>query len=159
LRNFRQARYFLDRIFDSELVEKVVEDDPIGVERGAGVETLRLAPRKELLNVLGRYVPRIGFRWRVFGKEFQDVRVLLVRERFAERADVLEELVDHCCERQGIGLRLFFGNEDREPAGVRFEFETLSFLSFEGFGGSDTSGLAEATAIVAPFDQVATVGR
>lgn len=48
----------LDRILDLELAKEIVQNDPVGVECGAGVEALRFAPGEKLLNVLGRALPR-----------------------------------------------------------------------------------------------------
>jgi len=76
----RQLGDFLDGVVDLEAIEKVVQDDAVGVERGARVEALGLSPGEERLHVLGRDLPGIGLGGDVVLEEFK--YVLVRRESF-----------------------------------------------------------------------------
>jgi len=71
-----------------------VEDDAVGVEGGARVEALGLAPGQKLLYVLGSDMPCIRLGSRVFGKEFQDGFIFLVGERLAKGLYILQKVGD-----------------------------------------------------------------
>ena len=94
------ARHIFDWIIDSKLVKEVVENYPIRIESGAGVQSLRLPPGEKLLDVLGRDKPGVGLGCRMFGEKFEDVFVFLVSEGFAEGPHVFEESFDGFLERE-----------------------------------------------------------
>jgi hypothetical protein len=119
-----------------------VENYSIGVEGGARVAALRLAPGEKLLYVLGSDIPGIRF-WRdMFGKEFENALVFLGGQRLAKGTDVLEEFGNGDSERQGIASCLFFRVKNSKTTGVCVQFQSLSLLRFESFGGSNTRGSA-----------------
>jgi hypothetical protein len=126
LRNLGKRGDMLHRVVDPKLVEEVVENYAVSIERGARVETLRFPPGEKLLDVLGSDFPGVGFGGDVFGEEFEDVFVFLVSEGLAERLDVFQERFDGFLKRE----RFVFGARTGkfEAASFGVEFEALSFL-------------------------------
>ena len=114
------ARHLLDWVVDPELVKEVVENYAIGVEGGARVEALGLPPGEELLDVLGRDKPGVGFGCHMFGKKFEDVFVFLVGEGLAERLDVFEERLDGFLQRQRFVFFIEAGEFEAAVFGVEF---------------------------------------
>jgi hypothetical protein len=55
-----QARHFLDRVVDFLASEEIVQNYAVGVEGGASVEALGLAPGEKRLHVLGSDVAQVG---------------------------------------------------------------------------------------------------
>jgi hypothetical protein len=100
----------------------------------------------------------VGLGSHVLGEEPEYVLVFSVSHRFAECFDVLEKRVDGRLKRQRIRLGLFFGVVNGEAAASRLQFEPLSFLGFQRFGGRDAGGFAQTTAVLAPFDEIAAAG-
>jgi hypothetical protein len=72
-----------------------VQDHPIGVERGAGVEALGFAPGEERFDVLRGDFAEIGLGGGVLRKEFQVEGVGL-----AKRLDVFQKRRDNGVERE-----------------------------------------------------------
>src|SRR6185437_4152448 len=64
---------FLDWVIDLEPSEEVVQDHPVGVERGARVATFGFAPGQKPFDVLWRDLAGVRFGGGVFREEIQDV--------------------------------------------------------------------------------------
>jgi hypothetical protein len=116
-------------VLDPKLVKEVVENYPIRIEGGTGVHSFRLSPGEELLYVLGRDKPGVGFGCYVLNEEFEDVFIFLMGEGFAARFDVFKEHFDGFLKRQ----RLVFCLETREfeAAFFRAQLKAFAFLCFE----------------------------
>lgn len=149
-----EAGDFFYRVVDFELVEEVVEDHPIGVEGGAGVASLGLAPGKKLLDILRGDEAGVGLGGHKLGKDPQDVVVLLVGKLLSESLDVLQEVLNRVVEVEGF----LWEAGDREAGFGSFKLKALPALGFKGFGGGGACGLPFALTVHSPLGQVPAFG-
>jgi hypothetical protein len=91
----------------------------------------------------------------VLGEESEDVPVFFEGVGLAEGLDVFEECLDGSRERE---FGFFIGVGDFEAGVFGFEFQAFPLLRFERVRRSRAGGLAQALAVVAPFDEEAGVG-
>ena len=97
-----------------------MQDDPVRVQRGPGIKSLRFSPGEEPLDVVRCDLPRIRGRSHIIAEELQNVFVFLRGLRFAEGPYVFEEPGERAFEQERAFV--FVKKRDFDLGFARSEF-------------------------------------
>jgi hypothetical protein len=155
LQEFASRRFFLIDATYTPINQRSCGESPDPYRGWCPDRDPSTSAKRELLYVLGRDKPGVGFGGDVFRKEFEDVFVFLVSEGLAERLDIFDETFDGLLKWDRFFVSIVRTGEF-EAAFFRAQFKAFAFLGFKRLSGGFARGGAKPFAVLTPFDEEAT---